>query len=80
MKTRETQSRRSVQRMVRRISDCGQDGCGKCDVCRYLAFIEEAQSVAPEGSIIQRDSELEKYIAATYSPNDKLSDLRANNP
>lgn len=48
------------------ITDCGQEGCGECDVCRYLAFLEEANSVAPAGSVIQRDAELDRYIAEKY--------------
>jgi len=48
------------------ISDCGQDGCGACDVCRYLAFLDEAQSAAPEESVIERNAELERYIAERY--------------
>lgn len=37
-------------------------GCGACKVCKYLNFLEWARSVAPSGSTIQRDEEIEKYL------------------
>lgn len=54
-----------TRRRGRKITDCGQDGCGKCDVCLYLAFIDEVQSVAPAGSVIQQDDEMEQYLKAS---------------
>jgi hypothetical protein len=49
------------------ISDCGPDGgCEECDVCRYLNFIEWAQAVAPPGSTIERDVEMEAYVQRFY--------------
>lgn len=47
------------------ISDCGSDGCGVCDVCQYLAFREEAQSIAPAGAVIEVNQEIEKHIKDT---------------
>jgi hypothetical protein len=50
------------------ISDCGPDGgCEECDICRYLNFLEWAGSVGmPGGSTIERNDEIEAYIARTY--------------
>lgn len=51
----------------RAISDCGPDGCGECDVCRYLNFIEWAGNVGkPDGSTIERNAEMEAYLQHTY--------------
>ena len=48
-------------------SDCGPDGCGECDVCRYLDFLEWAGAVGkPDGSTIQRNEPLEAYLRTTY--------------
>ena len=46
----------------RTITDCGEEGCGKCDVCKYLAFLEWASSVATEDMTIQRDADMEAYL------------------
>lgn len=46
--------------------DCIEEGCGECKVCKYLDFLDFASSVATEGSIIQRDIELDKYIKEKY--------------
>lgn len=43
--------------------DCFDYGCGVCKVCIYLNFIEWAESCAPPGSFIQRDKEMEEYLA-----------------
>ncbi len=42
--------------------DCFDFGCGECEVCRYLAFLEYAQSVAPSGSTIERNKKIENYL------------------
>jgi hypothetical protein len=46
----------------RAIRDCGEEGCGECDVCKYLAFLEWAESVATDDMTIQRDADMEAYI------------------
>lgn len=46
--------------------DCEQEGCGECKVCKYLEHLEFASSVAPQGSTIERDVELDKYIKKKY--------------
>lgn len=46
-------------------TDCGTDGCGECDVCLYLEFLEYAGQVAPAGSTIERNPEIEKHLDAT---------------
>lgn len=49
------------------ITDCGPDGgCEECDVCRYLNFLEWAESVAPAGSTIERNEEIERYLRERY--------------
>jgi predicted RNA-binding Zn-ribbon protein involved in translation (DUF1610 family) len=53
--------------MSRRISDCGNDACGKCAVCRYLDHLEHAFACAPVGeSTIGRDAKIETYLDAQY--------------
>lgn len=42
------------------------NGCTMCKVCKYLNFIEWAESVAPPESTIERDAEIEKYLAEKY--------------
>ena len=49
-----------------KFSDCGSDGCGVCEVCIYLAFIEWASSVDCEGATIERNPEMEKYLKDKY--------------
>ena len=44
-------------------SDCGDDGCGECDVCKYLEFIEWADGCAPDEASIERDPVIEAVIA-----------------
>jgi hypothetical protein len=42
---------------------CAADNhCGKCRVCKYLAFREWAENVAPQGSTIERDEVVDKFI------------------
>jgi hypothetical protein len=63
MSTLTTNPQDSLPSLVRRWSDCFGYGCAKCHVCRYLDFIEYAESVCPPGQgIITRDSELEAYL------------------
>lgn len=47
--------------------DCKQEGCGKCRVCKYLDFKEYAESVAPPGSYISSDREIETYLKENYT-------------
>ena len=48
-------------------TDCRGDGCGECEVCEYLDFIEYAVSCAPPGmSVIERDPLMEAYIKHYY--------------
>jgi hypothetical protein len=50
--------------MTRRI-DCGDDGCGECQMCRYLNFLEWAGQVSGGvPSVIQRNEKLDARIAA----------------
>ena len=48
-------------------TDCDGDGCGECDVCKYLSYHEWVDSVAPAGSSRERNPELDKYIKEKYS-------------
>ena len=36
--------------------------CRVCRVCKYLEFLEEAKSVAPAGSHVERNQELDAYL------------------
>lgn len=54
----------------RSFTDCVQDGCGQCDVCKYLAFLEWAEAAAPPEAFIQRDAAMDNYLRATY-PDEK---------
>lgn len=47
-------------------TDCGSDGCGECDVCNYLNFLEWAGQVAPAESTIERNAEIEKHLDANH--------------
>lgn len=58
----ELASAQLAEAMSRDITDCDGDGCGECDVCEYLDFIEYAEAVAPPGSRIIRDREIEKIL------------------
>lgn len=50
------------------ISDCKDEGCEECDVCRYLNFLEWAGNTAPRDipSSIQRDANIEAYLNQHY--------------
>lgn len=39
--------------------DCGVEGCGKCDTCRYLEFLEHAAAV---GIQAVREPNMEAYL------------------
>jgi hypothetical protein len=53
--------------MAKVISDCAQDGCGECDVCTYLDFLEHASMVAPRGeSTIEHNAEIEAHLDRAY--------------
>lgn len=44
-------------------TDCDGDGCGECEVCEYLAWLEMAQNTGmPAGSTIQRDPRMDAYL------------------
>ena len=45
------------------ITNCDGDGCGECDVCRYLEFLDWAQGCAPPESSIQRNPVIEALIS-----------------
>jgi hypothetical protein len=38
------------------------NGCEKCKVCKYLNFLDWANSVAPSGSTIEYNDGIEKYL------------------
>ena len=42
--------------------DCLGEGCGECEVCKYLSFLDWASEVAPSGSTIERNPKIEKYL------------------
>jgi hypothetical protein len=49
------------------ISDCGADGCGECDVCRYLDFLEwcgQVSSGVPH--TIERNAAIEAHLDAAH--------------
>ena len=49
------------------ISDCGGDGCGDCDVCRYLNHLEFAAACAPPGeSSVEHDDAIERHLDEKY--------------
>lgn len=49
--------------MTRRI-DCNGDGCGECQMCRYLDFLEWAGQVSGGvPSVIQRNAKLDAILA-----------------
>jgi hypothetical protein len=48
------------------ISDCGEDGCGECDVCRYLNHLEYAAACGPPGeTTVERNAAIEAHLDAT---------------
>ncbi len=51
-----------------KVSDCGHEGCGECDVCGYLNFLEMVAQVAPRGepSTVERSAEIEAHLDQTY--------------
>ena len=46
----------------KKVFDCGEEGCGECEVCKHLDFLDWAYSVAPAGSTIERKPEIDKYL------------------
>ena len=42
--------------------DCFDEGCGECEVCKYLNFLEWAEGCAPAGSTIERNEKIEEYL------------------
>lgn len=55
-------------KLTQAVSDCGEDGCGECDVCQYLHWLEWAGSVAPRDfpSTVKRDAEIEAHLDRVY--------------
>ena len=54
-------------RVRRRITDCETDGCGECDVCKRLNFLEWGGQVASRvPHSIEQDKELDAYIKEKY--------------
>jgi hypothetical protein len=52
--------------MTKAITDCGADGCGECDVCRYLDSLEWCGQVASGGDTIQRNPAIEAHLDANH--------------
>ncbi len=50
------------------ITDCGQEGCGECDVCTYLDFLEWCGQVRPSNfpSTIERNAAIEAHLDRVY--------------
>ena len=49
------------------ITDCGDEGCGECDVCAYLDFLEWAGQVSGGvPSMIDRNGNIEAHLDRTY--------------
>lgn len=50
------------------VTDCGEEGCGECDVCSYLDFLDWTKQVATRDfpSTIERDGRIEAYLDRTY--------------
>ena len=54
---------------MKKITDCNGDGCGECDVCRHLFYIDWVRAVRIEGSTVERGgrfAEIEQYVAQKY--------------
>lgn len=54
--------------MPETVSDCGDEGCGECDVCTYLNFLEWAGQVVPRDvpSTIERNIAIEAHLDRVY--------------
>ena len=47
--------------------DCGNEGCGECEICEYLDFLEYTEAVGkPSGTIIERHEKNDKYLYEKY--------------
>lgn len=67
MRLRTHNHKRRAAMWKRPVSDCGDDGCGECDVCRYLHFLEWASSASGGvASYIQRHTRIERHIKEHY--------------
>jgi len=54
--------------VTRRI-DCKGDGCGECQMCRYLDFLEWAGQVSGGvPSVIERNAKLDAILARKPRP------------
>lgn len=45
-----------------KVFDCFNEGCGECEICEYLDFLDKASSTAPDGSTIEYNEKLDDYI------------------
>lgn len=57
----------SDETLAAKFTDCGTDGCGECDVCKRLDFLEWCGQVA--GGVphtIEAAPELDAYIEQKY--------------
>jgi hypothetical protein len=57
--------------MAKKITDCNGDGCGECDVCRYLAHLEHAAAVGAFGAhsdfiSVERNPQIESLLDIKY--------------
>lgn len=58
----------------RRRLDCKDQGCGECQMCRYLDFLEWAGQVAGSvPSTVQRNPKLDAILAANLAALDEGS-------
>lgn len=49
------------------VTDCGEEGCGECDVCTYLVFLEWCGQVAGGiPHIIDRNAAIEAHLDRAY--------------
>ena len=54
-------------RVRRKITDCDNDGCGECDVCKRLGFLEWARMVSSGiPHEIEQNKEVDDYIKEKY--------------
>lgn len=51
--------------MTERRFDCG-DGCGECEVCRYLNHLEFAGACASPCDTVEHSEKIDKYLDDTY--------------
>lgn len=49
-----------------RIFDCEDEGCGICEVCRYLDHLDRAEACASPGDTIERNTKIEQHLDDKY--------------